>query len=70
MHECYYFSRSPEVLVDQQFVFVNLLNFCGKQLQLAFVLWFKKHKRCWPNFTAFVAKAETRVATLMFGLLV
>ena len=39
-------------------------------MQLAFVVWFKKRKRCWPNFTAFVGKAQTRVATLMFGLLV
>ena len=27
MHECY-FSRSPEILVDLQFVFENLLFFC------------------------------------------
>ena len=30
--------------------------------------WFKTLKRCWPNFTALVAKAQERVATLMFGL--
>ena len=70
MYECCYFSRSPEMLVDLQFVFVNPLNLWGKQMQLVFVLWFKKHKRCWPNFTAFVATAQTRGATLMFGLLV
>ena len=70
MHECCYFSRSPEILVDLQFVFENLLNFLCKRMQLAFVLWFKKHQRCWPKFTTFVAKAQTRVATLMFGLLV
>ena len=69
MHE-FYIRRSPEVLVDLQFVFENLLNFSCKQMQLTFGLWFKKHKRCWQNFTAFVAKAQTRVATLMFGLLV
>ena len=33
-------------------------------VQLAFVLWFKKDKLSWPNFTAFAAKA-TRVATLI-----
>ena len=67
MHECCYLSRS-QIFVDLQFVFVNLLNFCFKQMQLAFVLWFKRS--CWPNFTAFVAKAQSRVATLMFGLFV
>ena len=35
-----------------------------------YFVWFKKHKRCWPNFTAFVAKAQIRVTTLTFGLLV
>ena len=69
MHECCYFSR-PEILVDLQFVFENLLIFLCKQMQLAFVHWFKTHKRRWPNFTAFAAKAQTRVASLMFGLLV
>ena len=39
-------------------------------MQLAFVLWFKKHKRCWPNFTALAAKTRTRIATLMCGLIV
>ena len=66
MHECY-FRRPPEILEDLQFVFENLPIFLCKQMQLAFVLWFK---RCWPNLTAFVANAQTRVTTLMFGLLV
>ena len=57
-------------LVHLQFIFVNLLNFFGKQMQLAFVLWFKNRKRCWPDFAAFMPKLQTRVATLMFGLLV
>ena len=69
MHECCYFSRSPEILVNIQFVFENLLIFLCKQMHLAFVLWFKKHRRCWPNFTAFVEKAQPRVATSMFGYL-
>ena len=69
MRECWYFSRSPEKLVEKQFIFLNLLNFWGKQMQLAQVLWFKIYKRYWPNFAAFVAKAQTRVATLMFGLI-
>ena len=70
MHDFCYFTRSPEILVDLPFVFENLMNFLSTQMQLAFVLWFKKHKRCWPNFTAFVSIEQTRVATLMFGLLV
>ena len=37
--ECYYFSRSPDILLDLQFVFENLLNFLCKQIKLAFVLW-------------------------------
>ena len=65
MNECD-FNRHREILVDLQFVFVNLLNSLGKQMQLALVLWFKKHKRYWPDFAAFVANAKTRVATLMF----
>ena len=39
-------------------------------MRLAFVLWSKKHKRCWLDFTAFVAKAQTRVAALMFALFI
>ena len=74
-HECRYFSRSPEMLVDLRFVFENILVICvtnatRKQMRLAFVFWSKKHKHFWPDFTAFVAKAQTRVATLMFGSLV
>ena len=46
MHECCCFNRSPEILVDLQFVFENLQKFLCKQMQLAFVLWFKKRKRC------------------------
>ena len=70
MQECSYFSRDPEILVDKQFVFVNLLNLFAKQMQLAFLLWFKKRKGCWPDFAALVSKGQTRVATLMLGLLV
>ena len=69
MRECY-FSRSPEILVDLQFVFVNLLIFWRRQMQLAFVLWFRKHKRWLPDSAAFGAKAQTRIATFMFGFLV
>ena len=70
MHVCCYFSRSPDILVDLQFVFINLLIFCDNQMHFAFVFWFKKQKRRWPDIAAFVAKAQTRVAILMFGLLV
>ena len=59
MHECY-FGRSPEILVNPQFVFENLLILLCKQMQHAFVLLFKKHKRYWQNFTASVDKAQTR----------
>ena len=31
MQECCYIRRFPEILVDLQFVFVNLLNFLSKQ---------------------------------------
>ena len=58
MHECCYFIRSQEILVDLQFVFENLHNFLCKQMQLTFVLYFKKHKRCFPDFTAFVTKVQ------------
>ena len=74
MHECLYFSRFHEILVNLQLVFVDLLNFGGKQMQFAFVLFWRVCAFCilwvWPDFDALVAKAQTRVATLMFGLLV
>ena len=57
MHECCNFSRSREILVDIQFVFVNPLNFWGKQMQLAFVIWFKKQKRSWPDFCCFCGQS-------------
>ena len=73
MRECYYFSRSPEFFGRSGVCILNLLNLC-KQMQLSFVLRFKTHKRCCTNFAAFVAIAQTRVATnvatLMFGKLV
>ena len=69
MHEYCYSSRSPENIMDLQFVFVILNFFWGKQMQLTFVFWFKNHNYCWPDFATFVSNAQIRVATLMFGLL-
>ena len=46
MHECY-FSKSLEILIDQQFIFVNLLNFWGKQRQVAFMLSLEKVYKRW-----------------------
>ena len=60
MHECCYFSRSPEILADLQFVFEKLQNFLCKQMKPAFVLWFKKQKLCCPNFTSLCQSTNTR----------
>ena len=65
MHECCYFCRSPEM-----FVYINQLNFLGKPVQLAFVLWLKKHIRSMADFAAFVAKAQTRIVNAWFSCLI
>ena len=62
MQECCYSVDLLKLLYITVCI-VNLLNLWGKQMQLVFVLWFKKHKHCWPDFSVFVAKAQTRVAT-------
>ena len=53
------FSRSPEILVDSQFVIENLLNVLRKTNATRICALVQKHKRCWPDFAAFVASTNT-----------
>ena len=71
MHECCYFSMSPENFCWSKVSICKSTGlFSGKQMQLTFVLWFRKHKGCWPNSVALGVKAQTRVCDIHVWLLV